>query len=190
MFRDADTPLPSFERCRSAVAESDASFDGRFIMGVASTGIYCRPSCPARTPKAENMRFYRTPEEARAAGFRACKRCHPDAAPGWDPRSDAVASAVELIEDGVVDREGVAGLARRLGFTERHLRRMFEQELGAGPLALARRARAANAKRLLEQSELSAIEIAFAAGFESVRQFNATMRDVYGATPSELRSGA
>lgn len=190
MFRTDETHLPSFERCRQAAEDKDARFDGWFYTGVTSTGIYCRPSCPARTPKASNMRFYSTAAAAQAAGFRACKRCRPNASPGspeWDLRADAVGRAMRLIADGVVDREGVAGLAARLGFSERHVHRMLTGVVGAGPLGIARAARAQNARVLLETTELSAGDIAFAAGFSSVRQFNATMKEIFAATPGELR---
>lgn len=173
-----------------AVQEKDSRFDGWFFTGVSSTGIYCRPSCPARTPKPANMRFYATAAAAQAAGFRACKRCRPSAAPGspeWDLRADAVGRAMRLIADGVVDREGVAGLASRLSYSSRHLQRMLVQATGAGPLAIARAARAQNARVLLETTGLAVTEIAFAAGFSSVRQFNATMREVFGASPRDLR---
>ena len=130
-----------FELCRRAAEARDARFDGWFFTAVKTTGIYCRPSCPARTPKRENVTFFPSAAAAQAAGFRACMRCRPDAVPGspeWDSRSDLVGRAMRLIADGVVDREGVAGLARRLGYTERHLHRRLVEALGAGPLPLAR----------------------------------------------------
>src|SRR4051795_10865156 len=145
------------ERWWAAVAAGDARFDGWFFCGVTSTGIYCRPSCPARTPKREHVRFYPSAAAAQAAGFRACKRCRPDAAPGspeWDVRADLVGRAMRLIGDGVVDRAGVPGLASRLGYTERHLNRMLTAELGAGPLALARAQRAQTARILIETTSL------------------------------------
>lgn len=179
-----------FERCYRAVDSRDQRFDGCFYTGVTSTGIYCRPSCPAITPKRRNVRFYPSAAAAQRAGFRACRRCRPDAAPGspeWDVRADVVGRAVRLIRDGIVDREGVPGLANRLGYTERHLNRMVTAELGAGPLALARAQRAQTARILAETTDLGLADIAFAAGFGSVRQFNDTMREVYGVPPSELR---
>lgn len=191
MFRTDESYLPDFERCLKAAEEKDARFDGWFYTGVTSTGIYCRPSCPARTPKQSNMRFYATAAAAQAAGFRACKRCRPNASPGspeWDLRADAVGRAMRLIADGVVDREGVAGLAGRLGFSERHVHRMLVGVVGAGPLAIARASRAQNARVLLETTGLTAIDIAFASGFSSVRQFNSTMQEIFAATPSQLRS--
>jgi AraC family transcriptional regulator of adaptative response / DNA-3-methyladenine glycosylase II len=181
-----------FELCRRAAISRDARFDGRFVTAVTSTKIYCRPSCPALTPKRENMRFLPTAAAAQRAGFRACLRCRPDAAPGspeWDIRTDVVARAMRLIADGVVDRAGVPGLASRLGYTERHLHRMLSAEVGAGPLALARAQRAQTARVLIETTRLGLAEIAFAAGFGSVRQFNDTIREIYGRSPSELRDG-
>ncbi len=181
-----------FERCYRAVDSRDRRFDGWFVTAVTSTGIYCRPSCPAITPKRRNVRFYPSAAAAQRGGFRACRRCRPDAAPGspeWDVRADVVGRAMRLIGDGVVDREGVPGLAGRLGYTERHLHRMLTAELGAGPLALARAQRAQTARVLVESTDLGLAEIAFAAGFGSVRQFNDTLREVYGVPPSVLRNG-
>jgi AraC family transcriptional regulator of adaptative response / DNA-3-methyladenine glycosylase II len=182
-----------FERCYRAVDSRDPRFDGWFVTAVTSTGIYCRPSCPAATPKRANVRFYPSAAAAQRAGFRACKRCRPDAAPGspeWDVRADVVGRAMRLIGDGVVDRDGVPGLAARLAYTTRHLTRILTAELGAGPLALARAQRAQTARILVESTDLGLAEIAFAAGFGSVRQFNDTVREVYAAAPSELRSRA
>ncbi|MGI5178876.1 AlkA N-terminal domain-containing protein [Dactylosporangium sp. CA-152071] len=179
-----------FDTCRRAAISRDARFDGVFVTAVKSTKIYCRPSCPAITPKAENVRFLPTAAAAQREGFRACLRCRPDAAPGspeWDVRGDVVGRAMRLIADGVVDRDGVPGLAGRLGYTERHLHRMLTAEVGAGPLALARAQRAQTARVLIETTRLGLAEIAFAAGFGSVRQFNDTVREIYGRTPSDLR---
>ena len=180
-----------FERCRRAAVSRDARFDGRFVTAVLSTKIYCRPSCPALIPKRENVRFLPTAAAAQREGFRACLRCRPDAAPGspdWDIRTDVVARAMRLIADGVVDRSGVPGLASRLGYTERHLHRMLTAEVGAGPLALARAQRAQTARVLIETTDLGFAEIAFASGFGSVRQFNETIREVYGRSPTDLRA--
>ncbi|GIF50484.1 DNA-3-methyladenine glycosylase II [Asanoa ferruginea] len=179
-----------FERCYRAVDSRDQRFDGWFYTAVTSTGIYCKPSCPAITPKRANVRFYPSAAAAQRAGFRACRRCRPDAAPGspeWDVRADTVGRAMRLIGDGVVDREGVPGLASRVGYTERHLHRMLVAEVGAGPLALARAQRAQTARILVETTDLGLAEIAFAAGFGSVRQFNDTIKEVYGGPPSTLR---
>jgi AraC family transcriptional regulator of adaptative response / DNA-3-methyladenine glycosylase II len=177
------------ERCWRAVQSRDPRFDGWFYSAVVTTGIYCRPSCPAR-PHRVNLRFFRSAAAAQAAGFRACKRCRPDAVPGspeWNARGDIVARAMRLIADGVVDREGVDGLAKRLGYTTRHVHRMLTEELGAGPQALARAQRAHTARLLLETTSLKMAEVAFAAGFASVRQFNDTVREIYALTPTQVR---
>ncbi|MDX6537687.1 MAG: AraC family transcriptional regulator [Gaiellales bacterium] len=173
-----------------AVESRDSRFDGWIYLGVSSTGVYCRPSCPALNPKRANMRFYRSSAAAQRAGYRACKRCRPDASPGspeWNARADVVARAMRLIADGVVDREGVAGLAARLSYSVRQLNRLVSAELGAGPLALARAQRAQTARTLIETTDLGLAEVAAAAGFASVRQFNDTVREVFALTPRELR---
>ncbi|PZQ91744.1 MAG: 3-methyladenine DNA glycosylase [Leifsonia xyli] len=182
---------PLFQLRYGALASRDARFDGQFIAGVHTTGIYCRPSCPAVTPKPGNVSFYRTAAAAHEAGLRACKRCQPDAIPGspdWNLRDDLAARAMRLVQDGVVDRDGVDGLARRLGYSSRHLTRVLTAELGAGPLALARAHRAQTARTLLASTELPVADVAFAAGFGSLRQFNDTIGAVYQATPTELRA--
>ncbi|MFF0434440.1 AlkA N-terminal domain-containing protein [Streptomyces sp. NPDC004327] len=174
-----------------AVSSRDARFDGVFFFGVATTGIYCRPSCPAVTPKRRNVTFYPTAAAAQAHGFRACRRCRPDAVPGsaeWNVRADVVGRAMRMIGDGVVDREGVPGLADRLGYSARQVQRQLTAELGAGPVALARAQRAHTARVLLQTTDLPVTEIAFAAGFASVRQFNDTIRAVYARTPTALRA--
>ncbi|MFI0976707.1 bifunctional transcriptional activator/DNA repair enzyme AdaA [Streptomyces sp. NPDC021093] len=174
-----------------AVSSRDARFDGVFFFAVTTTGIYCRPSCPAVTPKRRNVRFYPTAAAAQGNGFRACRRCRPDAVPGsaeWNVRADAVGRAMRLIGDGVVDREGVPGLAGRLGYSARQVQRQLTAELGAGPVALARAQRAHTARLLLQTTPLPITEIAFASGFASVRQFNDTVRQIYARTPSELRA--
>jgi AraC family transcriptional regulator of adaptative response / DNA-3-methyladenine glycosylase II len=178
------------DRCYRAAQSRDARFDGWFYVAVKTTGIYCRPSCPAVTPKRSNVEFHRTAAAAQQRGFRACKRCRPDASPGspeWNVRTDLTGRAMRLIADGVVDREGVSGLSRRLGYSDRHLNRILTEEVGAGPLALARAQRAQTARTLIETTDLSMVDIAYAAGFGSVRQFNDTVREVYAAAPSELR---
>ncbi|MEU6281955.1 AlkA N-terminal domain-containing protein [Streptomyces sp. NPDC047028] len=176
-----------------AVRSRDGRFDGAFFFGVTTTGIYCRPSCPAVTPKRLNVRFFATAAAAQGSGFRACRRCRPDAVPGsaeWNVRADVVGRAMRLIADGVVDREGVAGLALRLGYSARQVQRQLTAELGAGPVALARAQRAHTARVLLQTTALPVTEIAFASGFASVRQFNDTVRAVYDATPTEVRGAA
>jgi len=173
-----------------AVSSRDRRFDGRFVLGVTTTGIYCRPSCPARTPLRRNVRFFAVPAAAVAAGFRACKRCSPDAVPGgrrWDHRADLAGRALTLVANGVVDDGGVKGLADQLAVSERHLHRTLVEEIGVGPLALARTRRAQTAKLLLEQTHLPVTEVAFASGFASIRQFNDVIRAEFGSTPTELR---
>ncbi|MFC9331918.1 DNA-3-methyladenine glycosylase 2 family protein [Kitasatospora sp. NPDC057015] len=173
-----------------AVDSRDSRFDGVFFTAVTTTGIYCRPSCPAVTPKRVNCTFYPTAAAAQGAGFRACRRCRPDSVPGspeWNHRADLVGRAMRLIGDGVVDRDGVAGLAGRLGYSSRQLQRQLTAELGAGPIALARARRAHTARLLLQTTDLPVTEVAFASGFASVRQFNDTVREVYDRTPSGLR---
>jgi AraC family transcriptional regulator of adaptative response / DNA-3-methyladenine glycosylase II len=185
------------DRCYRALASRDARFDGRFVTAVTSTGIYCRPSCPAQTPKRANVRFYPCAAAAVAAGFRACKRCRPEAAPGsreWDVRGDLAARALRAIAAGALDggsssttEGGVPALARSLNVSERHLHRVLVAEIGAGPLALARTRRAQTARLLLDATDLPVSEIGFAAGFASIRQFNDTMREHFGVPPRELR---
>jgi AraC family transcriptional regulator of adaptative response / DNA-3-methyladenine glycosylase II len=179
------------DACYRALSSRDSRFDGWFFVGVLTTGIYCRPSCPAMTPQRKNVRFLPTAAAAQEAGFRACKRCRPDAVPGspeWNVRADLVGRAMRHIADGVVDREGVAGLARRLGYSERHVHRQLVAEVGAGPIALARAQRSQTARVLLETTDVAIANVAFAAGFASVRQFNDTIREVFALTPTQLRS--
>lgn len=188
MSDDLDASV--FEQRYGALASRDSRFDGQFIAGVHTTGIYCRPSCPAMTPKPGNVSFYRTAAAAHEAGLRACKRCQPDAVPGspdWNLHDDLASRAMRLVHDGVVEREGVEGLAARLGYTARHVTRVLRAELGAGPLALARAHRAQTARSLLASTELPVSDIAFASGFGSLRQFNDTIAEVYRSTPTELR---
>jgi AraC family transcriptional regulator of adaptative response / DNA-3-methyladenine glycosylase II len=173
-----------------AVRSRDSRFDGMFYTGVRTTGIYCRPSCSARTPHRKNVDFYPSSAAAQRAGLRACKMCRPDATPGsadWNTRADLAGRAIRLIADGVVDRDGVAGLARQLGYSERQVTRALVAEMGAPPVALARAQRAQTARILLETTTLPAADVAFAAGFSSVRQFNDTVRDVFDSTPTGLR---
>ena len=162
-----------------AIDARDTRFDGQFFTAVRSTGIYCRPSCPARTPKASNVTFYETSAAAHDAGYRACKRCLPEAVPGtpaWNIRQDVAGRAMRLINDGVINRDGVEGLAARLGYSSRQLNRILTHELGAGPLSLARAGRAQTARTLLVSTGMKLADIAFAAGFSSVRQFNEPWR--------------
>jgi AraC family transcriptional regulator, regulatory protein of adaptative response / DNA-3-methyladenine glycosylase II len=181
------------ERCIRAVQSKDARFDGWFFTAVLTTGIYCRPSCPVVPPLPVNMRFFPSAAAAQQAGFRACKRCRPDASPGspeWDMRADVVARAMRLIADGVMDHGGVPALASRLGYSVRQVERLVLAELGAGPLALARAQRAQTARLLIETTGLPMGDVAFAAGFASIRTFNDTVREVFALSPSELRDRA
>lgn len=179
------------DACYRAVQGRDRRFDGVFYIGVRTTKIYCRPSCPAMTPRQQNVTFHPTAAAAQLAGFRACKRCLPDATPGspdWDVRADTADRAMRLIADGTLEREGVEGLASRMGYSTRHLSRLLVETYGAGPLALARSRRAQIARALVETSSMSFADVAFAAGFASIRQFNDTIREVYASTPTQLRS--
>ncbi|MFI2758461.1 DNA-3-methyladenine glycosylase 2 family protein [Streptomyces echinatus] len=179
------------EHCVRAVQSKDARFDGWFFTAVLTTRIYCRPSCPVVPPKPENMTFHPSAAACQQAGFRACKRCRPDTSPGspeWNRRADLVARAMRLIADGIVDREGVPGLAARLGYSTRQVERQLLAELGAGPLAVARAQRAQTARLLIETTSLPMAQIAFAAGFSSIRAFNDTVREVFALSPSELRA--
>jgi AraC family transcriptional regulator, regulatory protein of adaptative response / DNA-3-methyladenine glycosylase II len=178
------------ERYRIA-SSRDARYDGQFVTAVHSTGIYCRPSCPARTPRSSGVTFYPTSAAAHQAGYRACKRCLPEATPGspeWNLREDVAARAMRLITDGVVERDGVTGLAERLGYSSRHLTRILQDELGAGPKALSRAHRAQTARTLLTSSSLPIADVAFASGFSSIRQFNETVQEVFALTPTDLRA--
>ncbi len=176
--------------CDRARRSRDSRFDGRFFIAVTSTGIYCRPICPARTPKDENVRYFPTAAAAEAAGFRPCLRCRPEAAPGtpaWHGTSGVVSRALRLIGEGALDGDGVEALADRLGVTGRHLRRLFRQHVGATPLEIALTRRVHFAKKLLDETTLGLDEVAFASGFGSLRRFNARIRRTFRRTPTELR---
>jgi AraC family transcriptional regulator of adaptative response / DNA-3-methyladenine glycosylase II len=178
------------EACYRAVLTRDARFDGRFFGCVKTTGIYCRPVCPARTPKRENMFFVVTAAAAEEAGFRACLRCRPETAPdmgAWRGTSNTVSRALSLIEAGALDDNDVDALAGRLGVGERHLRRLFRQHLGAAPVSVAQTRRVLLAKALIHQTDLSMAQVALASGFGSVRRFNETFQALYGRPPSALR---
>jgi AraC family transcriptional regulator of adaptative response / DNA-3-methyladenine glycosylase II len=182
--------LLDHDHCYRAIQSRDSRFDGWFVTAVRTTGIYCRPSCPAITPKPQNVEFFRAAATAQSHGYRACKRCRPDASPGspeWNSRADVVGRAMRLIADGLVDREGVGGLASRLGYSDRQVNRLLIAEVGSGPLALARAQRAQTARILIETTTLPITDVAFAAGFQSVRQFNDTIREVYAASPTDMR---
>ena len=168
----------------------DARFDGRFFTGVRTTGIYCRPVCPARTPKRENVQFFECAAAAEAAGFRPCKRCRPETAPGtpaWLGTSATVARGLRLIAEGALDAGGVDDLAERLGVGSRHLRRLFDEHLGASPLDVALTRRVHFARKLLDDTSLPIRDVAFAAGFSSVRRFHAVMQRTFREPPTSMR---
>ncbi len=178
------------DACYRAVALRDARFDGRFFTGVKTTGIYCRPICPARTPRSENVTFFPTAAAAQEAGFRPCLRCRPETAPdlgAWRGTSNTVSRALALIEHGALDEASVDDLAGRLGVGERQLRRLFHQHLGASPVAVAQTRRVLLAKQLIHETQLPMAEIAFAAGFGSIRRFNETFLTLFHRAPGELR---
>ena len=189
MNTTATTANDVYERARLS---RDARFDGRFYVGVRTTGIYCRPICPANPPKSQNVAFYPTAAAASEAGYRPCLRCRPECAPGtpaWAGTSTTVQRGLRLISEGALDDGNVERLADRLGVTSRHLRRLFTQHVGASPLAVAHTQRLHFAKRLIDQTALNMQDISVAAGFGSVRRFNDTFRKTYGRTPRELRGG-
>ena len=179
--------------CYRALSLRDARFDGRFFTAVKTTGIYCRPICPARTPRSENVIFFPTAAAAQEAGFRPCLRCRPETAPdlgAWRGTSNTVSRALALIELGTLDEEDVDELAGRLGLGERQLRRLFRQHLGASPTAVAQTRRVLLARQLIDETRLPMAEVAFAAGFGSVRRFNETFLALYRRRPGELRRGS
>lgn len=181
------------ERCYRALESRDGRFDGLFFIGVVTTGIYCRPVCPARTPRRCNVRFYACAAAAEAAGFRACRRCRPETAPGtpaWLGTSATVARALRHIDAGALDETGVEELAGRLGIGERHLRRLFLVHLGASPIAVAQTRRLHFARKLIDETRLPMTRVAFEAGFSSVRRFNTAVKRAYGCSPRELRGGS
>ena len=178
------------DACYRAFQMRDARFDGRIFSGVTSTGIYCRPICPARTPKRENMRFYRSAAAAQEAGFRPCLRCRPETSPdlgSWRGTSNTVSRALALIEAGALDNGDVDSLAERLGVGERQLRRLFQQHVGASPVAVAQTRRVLLAKQLLHETRMPMAEVALAAGFGSVRRFNETFQQLFDRPPAKLR---
>ncbi len=178
------------DACYRAFQMRDARFDGRIFSGVTSTGIYCRPICPARTPKRENMRFYRSAAAAQEAGFRPCLRCRPETSPdlgSWRGTSNTVSRALALIETGALDNGDVDSLAERLGVGERQLRRLFQQHVGASPVAVAQTRRVLLAKQLLHETRMPMAEVALAAGFGSVRRFNETFQQLFDRPPAKLR---
>lgn len=173
-----------------AMQAKDPRFDGRFFIGVKTTGVYCRPVCPVKAPKLQNVTFFPTAAAAAEAGFRPCLRCRPESSPGtpaWAGTSTTVKRALRLIAEGALDSNGVDALSDRLGVTPRHLSRLFMQHLGASPKAIAQTRRLHFAKKLLDETDLSMTDIALSAGYGSVRRFNDHFRTVYSRTPSELR---
>ena len=181
------------DSCYQAVEAHDARFDGRFFTGVTSTKIYCRPVCTAKIPKRENCQFYPSAAAAESEGFRPCLRCRPELAPGnasIDSSARLAQSAASMIEDGVVNGTGLDELAARLGVTDRHLRRLFFEAFGVAPIDFAQTQRLLLAKRLLTDTHMSVIDVAFASGFQSLRRFNALFKERYRLTPSALRKSA
>jgi len=180
------------DACYRAIQVRDRRFDGRLFIAVRTTGIYCRPICPARTPKRENSSFYATAAAAQEAGYRPCLRCRPESCPDlafWRGTSNTVSRALDLIEGGALDAGDVDSLAERLGMGERQLRRLFKQHLGASPVSVAQTRRVLLAKKLIHETRLPMIEVAMAAGFGSVRRFNETFQRLYHRPPGQLRRG-
>lgn len=178
------------DACYRAISTRDARFDGRLFIGVRTTGIYCRPICPARTPKQANVSFYPSAAAAQEAGFRPCLRCRPETSPdlgAWRGSSNTVSRALALIEAGALDEADVEGLAGRLGVGERQLRRLFRQHLGASPVAVAQTRRVLLAKQLIHETQMPMAEVALASGFGSIRRFNETFRALYDRPPQALR---
>jgi AraC family transcriptional regulator, regulatory protein of adaptative response / DNA-3-methyladenine glycosylase II len=176
--------------CDRARLARDPRFDGKFFIGVVTTGIYCRPICPSPTARRANVRFFKSAEEAVAAGFRPCLRCRPESAPGtpaWDGTSTTVRRALRLIAEGTLQNHGVAELSERLGVSARHLHRLFVTHLGASPRVVASARRLLRAKRLISDTDLPMSQVALESGFRSVRRFNDSIRKLYGRTPSQLR---
>jgi AraC family transcriptional regulator of adaptative response / DNA-3-methyladenine glycosylase II len=185
--------LPSDDICYRAIASRDKRFDGRFVVGVQTTGIYCRPGCPARTPKRGNVRFFQLAAVAESEGFRPCLRCRPSAHllnSAWVGSPRVIGRAMRLIAEGGLDGFSVAEFAERLGVGERHLRRLFDTHVGAPPLAIAQSRRLHFARNLVESTRIPLIDVAMAAGYPSVRRFNHAFRAIFCATPTDLRNGA
>jgi len=179
--------------CYRALCTRDRRFDGRFFTGVTSTGVYCRPVCPARTPKSDNCRFFPHATAAEEAGFRPCLRCRPETSPGtpaWQGASATVSRALRLIDEGALDIGGVNDLSKRLGVGARHLRRLFDEHLGASPLAVAMTRRVHFAKRLLEETDLPILQVAHTSGFNNARRFNAAFRERFDRPPTAVRRAA
>ena len=179
-----------FQTCEAARLARDPRFDGAFFVGVTTSKIYCRTVCPVRQPLSKNVVYLPTASAAEAKGYRPCRRCRPEAAPrsaAWNGTLSTVSRALKLIEDGALNEANIHALAERLGIGERHLSRLFARHVGATPLQTARTSRLQRAKRLLDESDLKIAEVAFQAGFGSVRQFNATFAENYRCSPSQYR---
>jgi AraC family transcriptional regulator of adaptative response/methylated-DNA-[protein]-cysteine methyltransferase len=180
----------SFEVCNAARLRRDSRYDGRFFTAVKTTRIYCRPVCPVKQLLTRNVSYYQTAAAAEAAGYRPCPHCRPETAPfcpAWNGTRSTVARALKLIDAGALDRDSVAELAERLGITSRHLARLFERHVGASPQQVATTRRVQRAKRLLDTTDDTMTEIAYRAGFSSLRRFNAAFRELYGRSPSSIR---
>lgn len=180
----------SFETCNAARLRRDPQYDGRFFTAVKTTRIYCRPVCPVKQPLTRNVTYYSAAAAAEAAGYRPCLRCRPETAPfcpAWNGTRSTVARALKLIDRGALDRDCVGTLAGQLGISARHLARLFEQHVGASPQQVAKTRRVQRAKRLLDETDEALTQIAYQAGFGSVRRFNATFRELYGRSPSSIR---
>jgi len=199
VFIDARRPASArignldFADCERIRHNRDAAFDGVIFIAVLTTGIYCRPVCPVRQPLSKNVRYYPSAAAAEADAFRPCLRCRPETAPfcpAWNGTRATVNRALKLIDAGALDEGDVAELADRLGIGSRHLARLFRKHLGSTPSQVARSMRVQRAKRLIDETTLPMIEIAGRAGFASIRSFNASFREVYRCTPTELRRGA
>jgi AraC family transcriptional regulator of adaptative response / DNA-3-methyladenine glycosylase II len=178
------------EACYRVLRTRDARYDGRLYVAVKTTGIYCRPICPARTPKPENVVFFPSAAAAQAGGFRPCLRCRPEIAPtqaAWRGTSNTVSRALSLIDKGALDDGDVDALAERVGVGSRHLRRLFDKHLGASPIAVAQTRRVLRAKQLIHDTQMTMAEVAHASGFSSIRRFNETFQQLFHRPPSTLR---
>ncbi len=194
LMNDANTlsSLPPPEVCRTARLSRDRRFDGEFFLGVKTTGIYCRPVCPARSPREANVQYFRSAAEAAARGFRPCLRCRPESAPdspAWKGTATTVERALRLIREGALNESNVAELSARLGVGERYLRKLFARELGVSPIAVAQNQRLLFARKLLFETNLPVTEVAWGAGYKSIRRFNSAMRDHFACSPQDMRRG-
>ncbi len=187
------TPTLDFEECDAARKRCDADYDGVFFVAVKTTKIYCRPVCRVRSPLRRNVNFFPSAAACEERGFRPCLRCRPETAPfspAWNGTKSTVARAMKLIDKGALDEMTVGALSEKLGVGERHLARLFQKHVGASPTTVARTVRIQRAKRLLDETDLPMTEIAWRAGFQSLRRFNAVFRETYRRPPSEIRRAA